>query len=95
MFAALSVTRANTFCGPRSLMTAFNEETLEETVSVDPCVCALVEYWLRGGDDVVHYSLPTNVQPPIRDDCNTVCFLYDLLDLHLNSVELCIQQITR
>ena len=48
------------------------------------CVCALVEYWLRGGD-VVNYSLPTNIWPPIRDDCNTVWFLYYLLDLHLNS----------
>ena len=49
------------------------------------CVCALVEYWLRGGDDVVNYSLPTNIRPTIRYDCNTVCFLYNLLDLHLNS----------
>ena len=44
---------------------------------------------------MVNYSLPTNSQPPIRDDCNTVCFLYGLFDLHLNSVELCIQQMSR
>ena len=68
---------------------------VETGVSVVPRVCALVECWLRGEDDVVNYSLPTNIQPPIRDDCNTVCFLYDLLDLHLNSVKLCIQQINR
>ena len=68
---------------------------VETGVSVVPCVCALVKYWLRGGDDVVNYSLPTNIRLLIRDDCNTVCFLYDLLDLHLNSVELCIQQMSR
>jgi hypothetical protein len=43
---------------------------VETGVSVVTCVCALVEYWLRGGDYVVNYSLPTNIQPPIRDDCN-------------------------
>ena len=68
---------------------------VETGMSVVPCVCALVEYWLRGGDDVVNYSLPTNIQPLIRDYCNTVRFLYDLLDLHLNSVELCILQMCR
>jgi hypothetical protein len=53
--------------------------------SVVPRFCALVEYWLSGGDDVVNYSLPMNIRPTIRDYCNTVYLLYDLLDLH----ELC------
>ena len=57
-------------------------------MSVVPCVCALVEYWLRGGDDVVNYSLPTKIRSPIRDDCNIVCLHYDLLDLHLNSASI-------
>ena len=67
---------------------------VETDVSVVPCVFALVEYWLRGGDDVVNYYLPTNIRPAIRDDCNTVRILYDLLDLPLNSIELCIQQMS-
>jgi hypothetical protein len=57
---------------------------VETGVSVVPCVCSY-KYWMRGGDDVVDYSLPTNIRPPIRDDCNTVCFLYDSLELCWNS----------
>ena len=48
---------------------------VETGVSVVPCVCAPVEYWLRGGDDVVNYSLPTNIRPLIRDDRNSLLSL--------------------
>jgi hypothetical protein len=83
MFAALSVTSANQ-CSKvidNCLQFICNVET---GVSVVPCICALVEYWLRGGDDVVYYSLPMNIRPPIRDDWIQYV-LSDLLDLHLNS----------
>lgn len=40
-------------------------------------------------------SSSPNIWPPVRDDCNAVCFVNGLLDLCLHPVVLFIQQMTR
>ena len=56
---------------------------VETGVSVVPCVCALLEYWLRGGDDVVNYSLPRTFDHPsemiaIQSAFSVICLTFTL-----------------